>query len=121
MLTISIELLRAPGSDQNELERRKEQRAKKEAELAIQIAKLTAAEKTANEKKLPLNRDDARFKPGVHAPKERGRSWVVSLYRTGKLDAKNHRAELIAGSDAEMQSGRTLAEMTDVPPSWNPA
>jgi hypothetical protein len=119
-LDIAIALMVAKKSPAADITAKKETRDKKAAELAQQEAKMAAAVKTAEEKNLPLNRDDTRFKAGKHAPKDRGRSWVVSLYRTGKLDARNKRDELIAGTDAEMQAGRRMSEMTDVAASWNP-
>ena len=36
---------------------------------------------------LPVNRQDPRFKPGKHAPAQPGVVWVVSYYKTSKLNA----------------------------------
>jgi hypothetical protein len=44
----------------------------------------------------------------------------VSFYRSGRLDAKNRRQEILAGGDSEMQSGKRLDEMTEKPKEWDP-
>ena len=120
ILDIAIPLLKLKQAPADEIAAREAERDKKNKELAEQKLKMETAVKKAEEKNLPLNREDSRFKSGKHAPKDRGRSWLVSFYRSGRLDAKNRRQEILAGGDSEMQSGKRLDEMTEKPKEWDP-
>jgi hypothetical protein len=55
---------------------------------------------------LPVNREDARFKLGVHAPKEPGHSWVVRITHASRLNqfdaaGNSTNPDIIAGTRTE--------------------
>ncbi len=69
---------------------------------------------------LPVNRDDPRFVPGTHAPKDATHSWVVEVIKASALTAAQVLADgttSVEPSDPMLEKGPRLGEQCpDAPP-----